>query len=56
MESQVSFSQVVSRGCGIDVHKKIVVATIDGEGVKKETREYGTFKRSTYITYSDILL
>ena len=46
MESQVSFSQVVSRGCGIDVHKKIVVATIDGEGVKKETREYGTFTRS----------
>ncbi|GET28052.1 IS110 family transposase [Prolixibacter sp. SD074] len=46
MESQVSFSQVVSRGCGIDVHKKTVVATIDGEGLRKETREYGTFTRS----------
>ncbi len=46
MESQVSFSQVVSRGCGIDVHKKTVVATIDGAGLKKETREYGTFTRS----------
>jgi len=46
MESQVSFSQVVSRGCGIDVHKKIVAVTIDGEGLKKETREYGTFTRS----------
>ena len=32
--------------CGIDVHKKIVVATIDGEGIKKETREFGTFTRS----------
>jgi len=39
IEQKVSFSQVVSRGCGIDVHKKIVVATIDGEGIKKETWE-----------------
>jgi hypothetical protein len=31
---QVSFKQVVSRGCGLDVHKKVVVATIDGEGLK----------------------
>ena len=46
MEAQVSFSQVVSRGCGIDVHKKLVVATIGGEGVKSETREFGTFTRS----------
>jgi transposase len=46
MDTQVSFNQVVSRGCGIDVHKKIVVATIDGEGIKKETREFGTFTRS----------
>ena len=46
METQISFNQVVSRGCGIDVHKKIVVATIDGEGIKKETREFGTFTRS----------
>jgi transposase len=46
MEPQVSFNQVVSRGCGIDVHKKIVAATISGEGLKKETREFGTFTRS----------
>jgi adenine-specific DNA methylase len=26
----VSFSSVVLRGCGIDVHKKVVVATING--------------------------
>lgn len=44
--TKVSFSQVVSRGCGIDVHQKMVVATIDGEGIKKETREYGTFTSS----------
>lgn len=40
--SQVSFKQIVSRGCGIDVHKKVVVATIDGEGIKKQTREFDT--------------
>ncbi len=47
MESpQVSFKQVVSRGCGLDVHKKVVVATIDGEGIKKQTREFGTVTSS----------
>jgi transposase len=43
---QVSFKQVVSRGSGLDVHKKTVVATIDGEGLKKQTREYGTVTSS----------
>jgi transposase len=42
----VEFVQVVSRGCGLDVHKKTVVATIDGEGLKRETREFGTFTNS----------
>lgn len=44
--SQVSFDQVVSRGCGLDVHKKVVMATIDGEGIKKQTREYSTITSS----------
>ena len=42
----VTFEQVVSRGCGIDVHKKTVVATIDGEGLEHTTREFGTFTSS----------
>ena len=29
----ITFGQVVSRGCGIDVHKDTVVATIKGEGI-----------------------
>ena len=33
-ESKVEFSQVVSRGCGIDIHKKTAVATIDGTELK----------------------
>jgi transposase len=44
--SEVSFKQVVSRGCGLDVHKKVVVATIDGEGIKKQTREFDTVTSS----------
>ena len=43
---QITFNQVVSRGCGLDVHKKTVVATIDGEGIRKVTREFGTFTSS----------
>ena len=43
---EVTFKQVVSRGCGLDVHKKGVVATIDGEGIKKQTREFSTITSS----------
>jgi len=38
----VNFEQVINRGCGIDVHKKIIVTTINGEGLKRSIREYGT--------------
>ena len=43
---EVAFEQVISRGCGIDVHKKTVVATINGEGLQRSTREFGTFTSS----------
>jgi len=42
----VSFEQVVSRGCGIDVHKEVLVATIGGTGLRTQTREFDTFTRS----------
>jgi len=42
----VTFPSVISRGCGIDIHKKVVVATIDGSGIRKETREFNTFTSS----------
>jgi transposase len=44
--SSVIFDQVVERGCGIDIHKKTAVATIDGNGIKRTTREYGTVTSS----------
>lgn len=43
---KVAFEQVISRGCGLDVHKKTVVATINGEGLQRSTREFGTFTSS----------
>ena len=30
--TEVTFPQLVQRACGIDVHLKVVVATIDGVG------------------------
>jgi transposase len=42
----VEFEQIVSRGCGLDVHEKTVVATIDGEGLDRETRTFDTFTSS----------
>ena len=44
--STVPFEQVILRGCGIDVHKDVVVATISGESLKTETRSYKTFSSS----------
>ena len=43
---QNTFNQVVSKGCGLDVHQKVAVATINGEGIHKVTREFGTFTSS----------
>jgi transposase len=42
----VEFEQVISKGCGIDVHKKFITATIMGDGIKTQTREFSTFTNS----------
>lgn len=44
--SVVLFEQVVLRGCGLDVHEKTVVATIDGEGIVRQTRTFDTYTSS----------
>ena len=46
MAQEVYFEQVVAKGCGLDVHKETVVATVSGTGIKKETRTFSTFTRS----------
>lgn len=42
----VEFEQVVLKGCGIDVHEKNIVVTINGEGIQRETRTFETFTSS----------
>ena len=44
--AEVSFPQLIERACGIDVHLKVVVATIDGLGIQRETRSFATFTSS----------
>ena len=39
----VEFPQVIERGCGLDVHRDTVVATIQGKDIEKETRTFGCF-------------
>ena len=39
----VEFEQIVTRGCGIDVHKKNLVATIKGVDLKEQTKTFSTF-------------
>lgn len=36
----------MERGCGLDVHEKTVVATIDGEGLARETKTFDTYTSS----------
>lgn len=39
----VAFEQIVSCGCGMDVHKEIVVVTIQGKGIKTMTKSFHTY-------------
>lgn len=41
-KSSTEFEQVIERGCGLDVHRDTVVATVMGKGIKTETRTFGT--------------
>lgn len=42
----MEFTSEIERGCGIDVHKETVVATINGKGLRKQTREFSTYTSS----------
>lgn len=45
-KDQITFEQVIERGCGIDIHKSILVATIRGIGITEETRTFDGFTQS----------
>ena len=42
----VEFEAIATRGCGLDVHKVEIVATVEGEGFKRETRAFKSTTRS----------
>lgn len=42
----IEYEQVIERGCGIDIHKMVLVATIRGIGLKEETRTFSGFTES----------
>jgi len=46
MKEVVKFPQVVKVGCGIDVHRDIIVATIRKSDDEFETREFGAYTSS----------
>lgn len=43
---EVAFEEVVARGCGLDVHKKEIVATVGGTDMESETRTFQSTTRS----------
>jgi len=45
-KKEITFEQIVEKGCGIDVHKSVIVATIRGTGVKETTKSYDAFTAS----------
>lgn len=46
MKEKVEFEQIVEKGCGLDVHKENVVATIRGKGIVTQTRSFSTYTSS----------
>lgn len=44
--AEVTIPLLIQRACGINVHLKVVVATIDGVGLQRETRSFKTFTSS----------
>jgi transposase len=45
-KNHIEFEQLIDRGCGLDVHKAVLVATIRGTGIKEETRSFDAFTAS----------
>ena len=41
--ASIAFPQIIERGCGLDVHKETIVATVKGNGIEEHTLTFGTF-------------
>ena len=44
----VEFPSVISRGCGLDVHKETAVASVKGTDIEEQTKTFGTFTEDLY--------
>ncbi len=42
----IEFEQVIECGCGMDVHKDLIVATIQGKGIKTQTKSFKAYTSS----------
>ncbi|MFV0249016.1 MAG: hypothetical protein ACK5H1_08690, partial [Tenacibaculum sp.] len=42
----IEYTQVIKVGCGIDVHKDIIVATVRSSNSEYKTREFGFYTSS----------
>lgn len=45
-QDKIGFDQVIEKGCGIDIHKSVLVSTVRGKNIKTETRSYDAFTES----------
>lgn len=45
-KTTIEFEQIIECGCGLDVHKETVVATIKGKDKREQTRTFSTFTSS----------
>jgi len=45
-KEEIVFEQIIERGCGIDVHKDVIVSTIRGTSIKESTKTYSGFTES----------
>ena len=45
-KEEIGFEQIIERGCGIDVHKDVIVSTIRGTDIKESTKTYSGFTES----------
>ena len=46
MKKEIVYQQVIEVGCGLDVHKETIVATIRSSSKDYETREFSSFTSS----------
>jgi len=45
-KNYIEFEQVIERGCGMDVHKAVIVVTVRGKGIKTVTKSFSSFTSS----------